>query len=198
MDFWGEITSEYFLNILRENYDVQLSDDPDLLFFSTFGNEHLKYRCFKIFYTGENTKPDFRSCDYSFSFEPTSEKNYQFPYFVRDRFFDSFLVGELPEWISNAQNIPKSNFCNFIYKNSRATERIEFCEKLATYKRVDCPGKVLNNMPAFDDGNHNWRGKLDFLKNYKFTIAFENEKSDWYTTEKLFHPFLVGSVPIYW
>ena len=69
------------------------------------------------------------------------------------------------------------------------------------YKYVDCPGQVLNNMTATDlePRNSNWEtSKIDFLKKYKFTIAFENSSSDGYTTEKLYHPFIAGSIPIYW
>ena len=40
--------------------------------------------------------------------------------------------------------------------------------------------------------------KRRFIKNYKFTIAFENHMIDGYTTEKLWDPLSVGSIPIYW
>ena len=39
---------------------------------------------------------------------------------------------------------------------------------------------------------------MEFLKKYKFTIAFENESFPGYTTEKIFEPMLVNSIPIYW
>lgn len=198
VDFWGEITSEYFLDILKTRYNVEISDDPDLLFFSVFGDEHWRYKCFKVFYTGENVPPDPRCCDFSFSFQPNSRSNFQFPYFVRDRYFDEFMHDDLPSDIQSLRMRQKKFFCNFVYKNDRAAERIEFCKKLLKYKRVDCPGKVLNNMPNFDNGLHNWPEKLEFMSGYKFTIAFENTKSDYYTTEKLYHPLLVKSIPIYW
>ncbi len=40
--------------------------------------------------------------------------------------------------------------------------------------------------------------KMDFLRHYKFTIAAEGFSKPGYITEKLLHPLLVGSVPIYW
>ena len=44
-----------------------------------------------------------------------------------------------------------------------------------------------------------WRkNKIDFLFNYKFTIAFENTRYDGYTTEKLLHPLTARSLPVYW
>ena len=95
-------------------------------------------------------------------------------------------------------------FCNFIYSNGFSGKgaflRQDFCKKLMMYKKVDCPGKILNNMKnAIEPRQGNWEaGKLEFMKNYKFSIAFENSLSDGYTTEKLLHPFRVDSIPIYW
>lgn len=68
------------------------------------------------------------------------------------------------------------------------------------YKHVDCPGRVLNNMQnAIEPRKGNWTaGKLEFIKNYKFTIAFENSDAIGYTTEKLIHPLLSNSIPIYY
>jgi len=198
VDFWAEIKSDFFLDILKSKYDVVFDDDPDLLFFSVFSDEHLKYNCHKVFYTGENVKPNKKLCDFSFSFEPSDGKNFQFPYFARHELFENLRTNTLPDSIQKLRSSPKNNFCNFIYSNPRAKERIDFCEKLASYKRIDCPGKVLNNMLAFKNGLHDWPEKIDFLSNYKFTIAFENEKSDYYTTEKIYHPLIAGSIPIYW
>ena len=108
-------------------------------------------------------------------------------------------------------------FCNFICSNPSygdgALARVAFCEQLMKYKRVDCPGRVLNNMPnaiypryVKDDSGKEivppgdaWiTAKLDFIKRYKFTIAFENVFMDGYTTEKILHPLQAYSVPIYW
>lgn len=67
---------------------------------------------------------------------------------------------------------------------------------------MDCPGKVLNNMasdclaPRF--AKNQWESKMDFIKQYKFTIAFENHSIPGYSTEKLWQAFCAGSVPIYW
>jgi hypothetical protein len=39
---------------------------------------------------------------------------------------------------------------------------------------------------------------VDVLRDYKFTIAFENSEHLGYTTEKLIDAWLADSVPIYW
>lgn len=58
-DFWPgfDKTNNYFYNLLKEEFDIELSNHPDYLFFSIFGNEHQRYNCKKIFYTGENVAP---------------------------------------------------------------------------------------------------------------------------------------------
>ena len=40
--------------------------------------------------------------------------------------------------------------------------------------------------------------KLEFLSSYRFTIAFENTSVDGYVTEKIVHPLIAGSIPVYW
>ncbi len=64
-DWWGgfDKTDNYFYNLLKDNYNIIISDNPDYLFFSIFGNSHLSYNCTKIFYTGENIEPPLNYCD---------------------------------------------------------------------------------------------------------------------------------------
>lgn len=40
--------------------------------------------------------------------------------------------------------------------------------------------------------------KVDGLKDYRYSIAIENSKRDYFFTEKLLDCFLAGTVPIYW
>ena len=63
---------------------------------------------------------------------------------------------------------------------------------MSKYKKVDSGGRYLNNIggPVAD--------KLDFIKEYKFTIAFENSSLSGYTTEKILEPMSVNSLPLYW
>ena len=47
----------------------------------------------------------------------------------------------------------------------------------------------------------NYRGqiedKLKLMSKYKFSLAFENNRFPGYITEKLFHPMMAGSIPVY-
>ena len=41
------------------------------------------------------------------------------------------------------------------------------------------------------------RKKIDIMKLFKFNIAFENEISDGYVTEKILHSLYANTIPIY-
>lgn len=185
-----------FYNFLNKYYDVEFSDAPDFLFYSCFGNQFRKYQnCVKIFFTGEDIIPNFNECDYAlgFNYIDFGERYLQY----------NMFYAKMPKSKVN-KNLAKRKFCNFLYSNAQngigAVIRQEFLKKLSQYKFVDAPGKVCHNIDLdIEPRDGDWaKGKLDFLKGYKFTIAFENSSNDGYTTEKLFQPFISQSIPIYW
>jgi len=98
----------------------------------------------------------------------------------------------------------KNKFCIFLYSQD-INSRNNFYKLLNKYKKIDAPGRCMNNMPPISNKSpresrvsKNWvKTKLDFIKNYKFTIAFENDIKNGWVTEKLTHPLLVNSIPIY-
>ena len=106
--------------------------------------------------------------------------------------------------MSFSKELVNRKFCNFLYYNDQCGEgaklRCDFFEKLSTYKFIDSPGIVCHNIDIpIAARDENWvEDKLNFIKNYKFTIAFENSLGSGYVNEKLFHPFMAHSIPIYW
>lgn len=201
-DWWSNFNKENnrFINLLKKHYNVEISDNPDFLFYSCYGRKFEKYNCVKIFCNDENVIPNFNECDYGVGFDYID---------FGDRYFRRLYVFPNKD-ICNRSIVDDSffnrSFCNFIYSNASSGEgaflRQEFCKKLMEYKHVDCPGKVLHNMDAENElaprkGN-SMESKIEFLKKYKFTIAFENSSSNGYTTEKLVQPLQSFSIPIYW
>jgi hypothetical protein len=79
-----------------------------------------------------------------------------------------------------------------VVSNGKAKERIDFFNRLSAYKKVDSGGRYLNNIggPVVD--------KKEFIKAYKFVIAFENSSYPGYTTEKLFELMYSNTISIYW
>lgn len=190
----------FIIDIIRRNFDgYEISDTPDFLFFSCEGTEHYKYdNCVKIFFTGEPVTPDFNQCDYAIGYDELEfgERYFKRPYWA---------MREVPGAVTLSDDeLLNRKFCNFVYSNETRGTAVElrkkFALKLMEYKHVDCPGKVLNNMEnAIAPRHNNWEeGKLKFIQDYKFTIAFENNKMIGYTTEKLEDPLYAHSVPIYW
>lgn len=193
-DLWPNASKEnYFLNFLQRHFNVVVDPEPDYLFYSVYGNEHLKYsNCIKIFYTGENMFPDFNFCDYAigFHFFNFEDRYLRFPLYVIYPGFEGLQDKKLPE----DNFLVNRKFCNFIYSNSSNADpkREIFFKALSRYKKVDSGGKYLNNIGyAVPD-------KLPFIRDYKFTIAFENSSVKGYTTEKIMEPMAAGSMPVYW
>jgi hypothetical protein len=222
-DFWGGFIQETLANnsnfltkmIFDDQNVIITNDNPDLLFFSCFGNRHAQYSCKKIFWTGENVRPNFSSCDLSLSFDYSeNQKNYRFPCYsirwfeilTRERLYiPGIQIDEnsllLPKKYEN-----KSGFCAFVHGNGGegynhwgnlqdgVVKRNELLTMLSDYKKVDSAGTWRNNMGYTVDGV----AKFNFIKNYKFTFAIENSAFPGYVTEKMIDPMSVGSVPIYW
>lgn len=202
-DMWRDfnIYNNFITDVIKEEFDgFEISEKPDFLFFSCSGTDHYKYNdCIKIFIAGEAVVPDFNICDFAIAY----------PNII---YGDKYL--KHPAWLwhdppmpitSTDEELLDRKFCNFVYSNESRGTAVEFrkvfAKKLMEYKPVDCPGKVLNNMPAgvIEPRRGNWRdGKIEFIKNYKFTIAFENCQMSGYNTEKLEDPLIAHSVPIYW
>lgn len=184
-----------YVNWVQNKYNFILDPvNPEIVFYSCYGTEFLKFNnCIRVFYTGENVRPDFNFCDYAIAYDRMS---------FGERYIRKGNYVCKPPLDSNI-DYAKRKFCNFIYSNdnsgSGAKLRIDFCKFLSRYKRIDCPGRVLNNMSnAISPRQGNFaEGKLKFIADYKFTLAWENSFYPGYITEKLIHPFMANSIPIY-
>lgn len=218
VDFWQGFnkTDNYFYNLLDLRYKLEIDEhNPQLLFFSCemFGNEHNRYdrsKCIKVFYTGENVRPDFSTCDYAFSFEYLEDpRNYRLPLWAlyldwfgkngRNR-EPSYLVP--PENLIKDPNLDfelirssKNMFCGFLYWNPSG-RRIDFFHSLSTYKLVHSAGSLLNNCGFVLGGDE--LDKLRYASHFKFFVSFENSSYPGYVTEKIVHPMIVNTIPIYW
>lgn len=192
-DFWRgfDKNNNFFTDILSEWYDVEISDDPEYLFFSVFGDDFLEYDCIRIFFTGENIRPDFNLCDYAVAFDRMvfNDRYYRFPIYMLEKSWDKALH---KHEIKDEDIWKKTKFCNFLYSNANAvTGRDRFMELLSQYKKVDSGGRYRNNI------GESVTNKIKWQSDYKFTIAFENSITPGYVTEKLIDAYAAGTVPIY-
>ena len=181
---------------------------PDIICIFGIPGEFLKFRTWRlilqarrrfgwkpvVFSFSYEPGPADKSVDFSFHYQPTDEKNQQ-----------QFLLGlvkpllspERNELLQQRRRVEKTRFCSFIYSSSHGQSHVRrgFCQLLAQYKSVDCPGASLNNTPKIENS---MPGKLDFMASCKFNISFESVSSPSYLSEKLIDAFLAGAVPIYW
>ena len=79
-----------------------------------------------------------------------------------------------------------------LVSNPNAKEGIDFFNALSVVKHVDSGGRHLNKIGYSVDN------KMEFIKDYKFVIAFENSSYPGYTTEKILEPLVAGCIPVYW
>jgi len=194
-DFWFELTTKNIKNsfiyrMIEKAYDIEITPiNPDAVIYSCFGFEHLKYSCPRIYFTGENKRPNFNRCDYAFSFDyPVNERNFRLPLYRAYPQYPQLFNARDPDKVISQ----KRRFCSFVNSNAKAEERIRLFDQLSEYKQVDSGGKVRNNVGGRVDS------KVDFISNYKFNIAFENSSYPGYSTEKLVEALVTNTIPIYW
>jgi hypothetical protein len=177
---------------------------------------HPRYnRCTKIFTSDENIRTPWYECDYSLTSDYLDDpRHLRLPIYqhltleIIESHPESIqrknLILPNPKLIKNPSRDWKSllnrKFCAFVYTNPRPQERVMFFKLLSKYKRVDSGGDVMNNLGSNVEREMDSHtiGKLAFVQNYKFTIAFENSSHPGYVTEKLTDAMVVDSVPIYW
>ena len=223
-DMWGHgryafhPTRNYFYKLLSLYYNVSLVDhDPDLLIFSCFGNNHKNISAkTKLFFCGENSipsgcdrmiRPDYSKCDISLSQYPASHRNYYFPLWALFiNWFheaDTIDLPSNPTYLTNPKTLlwnrdtyieEKTYDCCFM-NNNHIPDRVALFELLNEKIFVNSYGKLHNNVGYLLRGHEG--DKCDILKNHKLTIAYENSYRHGYNTEKIIHPYSVGSIPIY-
>ncbi len=190
-------TNNYFFQLLSERFDIELCNQPEFLIYGNYGHEHRLHSCVRIFFSGESDMPDYRECDYSLACVKLDDpRHLQFPLYV--------IWGEPQEIVKKSDDpekimASKTKFCAFViggYSRRKNHNRVAFFEKLSKYKRVDSGGKKFNNIGGPIPGGP--RGKIEFLRQYKFNIAFENRSLAGYTTEKIYEPMVARCLPIYW
>ncbi|MDB5086964.1 MAG: hypothetical protein JWR09_958 [Mucilaginibacter sp.] len=187
------------LSYVTGYYEFIDSEDPDFIIFGPYGNDlpPKSDKYVRIGYYCENLVPDFSLCEWAFGMPREEEINN--PRYKKIQWHnldpnDLVKVNfDVDQVISS-----KTKFCNFLYGH-RVPYREEFFTALSKYKMVDSPGKSMNNMPSIDSiySGDTWERKRQFLRQYKFTISFENNSYPGYQTEKLYDAMLEWSIPIY-
>jgi hypothetical protein len=187
---------DFFLRILSSRYQILREERPEFLIYALTGHRHRLYNCTKIYTHHEVYRPNWRECDYAIlPFLGTDPRHYYLPIFAYNR-TPQPLIRHNPDW--NAIRTQKIRFCALLsaYANRSVRQRMNFFNELNRRKKVDSLGRAANNtgltiplgLPP----------KLEALRPYKFTIAFENKELSGWTTEKMYDPLAAHTIPIFW
>jgi len=208
IDFWDgfDPNNNFFTHILKRSIEglrITHPSESDLIFFSCFGSENKRYTQKKIFYTGENIRPDFSNCDFSlsFDFDRLEGKNVRLPLWYL--YIDWFKVSSYgnPSWLipvdylkgeNHFSKKQKDKFCSTVF-SSPYEIRFNALSHLDLYKKVDRFGSI--HQQSLPKGE---LPKMEEISNYKFNLCFENSVYPGYFTEKLLHAKVAGCVPIYY
>ena len=187
---------DFFLRILSSRYQILREERPEFLIYALTGHRHRLYNCAKIYTHHEVYRPNWRECDYAIlPFLGSDPRHYYLPIFAYNR-SPQPLIRHNPDW--NAIRTQKTRFCALLsaYANRSVRQRMDFFNELNRRKKVDSLGRAANNtgltiplgLPP----------KLEALRPYKFTIAFENKELSGWTTEKMYDPLAAHTIPIFW
>lgn len=202
-DHTTPLTWNFFLHtILKRNYNVEISDTPDYVFYHESTYDYLDFDCIRIFTTGENISPNFNLCDYSIAYDylDFGDRHHRLSsYHITPIYGEKALMLAKdinitePRTFTQKDLDKKTEFCSFVYSNYNADERRKtLLDTISTYKKVNSGGKYLNNIGGPTDN------KLGFEMKHKFSMAIENSSRDGYTADRIVSSLMASTIPIYW
>ena len=227
MRMWGGFLKEDNLitNTLRMRYNVIVNEQsPEIIFCqqfpdipaAQFTSQHLgKSKIIHWFVESldKTGLPDYSQCDFTItSCKLDQPQNLRIPlwalyidWFNRPYNPDrnqAFLVS--PEKLVRPKvHQPKRKFCSILTNNGQALRGefypyfIKFC--IDNGLLAESRGNFLRNMPSIQPGaGGDEKIKLEYIKDFKFHLTFDNSEWEGWITEKLIHPLYEGVIPIYW
>ena len=173
-------------------------NDPDITVCSCFnGGENPKINedTTRLLYLGENVRPDYSYVDYSLTFDFSSYcgKNIYTPLWILRSNKYAISGSDYEPYDKNDLESAKTinsgvNSIAYIGNNSTAM-RIEAISELR---------KLGFQIDEYGSHTRPVDSKKRVLKNYRYSLCFENSYTPGYTTEKIIDSFVSGTIPIYW
>ena len=185
-------------NDLKGKINIEIDENnPDYLIYATFGCEHMQYqdnKTINIAFFTENQLPDLNFADYAVGLGHIThlDRYFIFPYFVYELNLRNIKPKDLDiirNRVLKYEN--RKKFCAGVISNPVGF-RLYFINELNKRKKIDMGGRFSNNVGGFV------KNKIEFLSEYKFSIAMENSEGDGYISEKIIDAFLAGTIPIYY
>ncbi|MCC6231908.1 MAG: hypothetical protein IT580_04650 [Verrucomicrobiales bacterium] len=198
--FWDgfDKTNNWFWHTLRQRFDLELSDQPEFLFYSDGASQAWRMHvCTRIYFSVERHLPNWSHCDYALTCHELGDpRHLRLPYFVVES--DPADLIKDDGW-AERHLAAQRDFCGVLISNPRARRgqrRVEFVTRLMARTHVHSGGRWNNNVGGPIRGG--FPAKRAWLRQFRFNIAFENESLPGYTTEKITDAMLAGCLPVYW
>jgi hypothetical protein len=188
-DFWSgfDPADNWWSRTLSRRFDVEISDRPELLLFSCFGNEWRRYDCTRLYIGWENRGWGFSRCDWAFTSDLVDDPRHR-----RVPLWVTWLDHPFIQPVVDLEAAARRKFASVVVSNGASPTRNRIHELLDERRPVASGGRFRNNVggPVVD--------KHEFIRSYKFNLAFENSSYPGYVSEKLLHALQADTVPIYW
>jgi len=190
---WG-----FFEYILERVFDctIQLTGslaDADILLESFIGSSVLNDKAWKysMFFSGEAHEVPFaQSYTFCMGARDSGINFISCPLYLVYDYCKPF------SYPSQITDVPPKGTCSII--SSGIGTRCSLLDTLVEHGiEIDNAGRYKNNIGYTIPGSYSDPPILDFQKNYKLVLAFENAELDDYITEKILNPFRAGTIPIY-
>lgn len=194
VDFFKGFSRRWLESRIEDKFIIEYNkDNPDYLIFNVFGRKHFnpKYKkAIKIGVLTENIIPNLNEIDYALGHAHISYMDRYFKYSI----FLGYNLSHVKEIREEViKNPVRPKFCASVIKNGHWYHfRTRFLNELNKYKKVDMGGRYRNNI------GHLVKDKIKFFTSYKFSLSMENSNGDGYISEKIFHSFISGTIPIYY
>lgn len=197
----------YFMDVFSNKYNVIRDDeDPDYLIFGdgNFGETHYKYtRAKKIFFTGENVRPNYFTYDHAITFDhENSPKHYRLPLYALEMWAINKDSGFRYYHLHNkkidaeAEFNKRTRFMAYIQSNPNCIPRNQFVQFMSQNNALDSAGPHMNNTGFVIPRDRNL--KIKFFNEAYFGCSFENGSHPGYVTEKLLDSYYANTIPVYW
>jgi hypothetical protein len=123
---------------------------------------------------------------------------YYLPIYAFDGMADKLVRPSVPDPVAIRSSKP--HFCSLLCASADRTtqKRQEFFHILNRRRKVDSARPALNKTGFRVPKENRYQSKIDWIRNYRFNLAFENRLRTGWTTEKLVDPLHVHTIPIHW
>ena len=211
-NIFGDVIKVQSYDLGDINNGIISINEIDIIFCSDFGYTHYNEAfddIIKVYFSIEDCIPNLNYVDYAISTyeDNMMGRNYTMPtiihYMPLYSNIDQHIKNDYEKY--NDDELFNRKFASYIVSNYQFCDpkRIRLYDVLNSYKKVYSPG-VVNHNCEFSDIIKDYEAKnildekREFIKQFKFNLAFENTVSPGYLTEKIGDAFYNMTIPIYY